>query len=357
MSRVPTYFILCFFILTACSNSDDDNKTKKDKPHLVETVKVEEKSLGITRVRTGTLRSLKEVKVFTQEEGQITHLPFYEGDTVKKGELVARLDDKLLSAQLNRTKATRIKAEKDLQRVQGLYKRKLVSDEELARAETEHQVALADELVLLTRKKYATIQAPISGVITERNNEAGNVATKYSHLLTIADPASLITTVNVSELVLVHLKLQDQTGVSIDALGTEIFPGEITRIHPKLDPVTHQGTIEVQLKSVPEQARPGQLCRVMLHTQISPRILIPFQALRSDAEGEYVFKLNEENHAIRTSVISGQRLDEHIEIVRGLRPGETVVTKGFLGLTPNKSVKPVNRESPSKTSQTSSTQP
>ena len=347
MRTLSLVFTLCLaFIVAACSESNNTSAKKKDKPHLVETVTVAEKSLGINRVRTGTLRALKEVKVFTQEEGQITYLPFYEGDAVKKGEQIARLDDELLSAQLNRAKATRIKAEKDLLRLQGLHKKKLISDEELARAETERLVARADEQVLLTRKNYTTITAPISGVVTERKNEAGNVAAKYSHLLTIADPASLITSVNVSELVLVHLKLQDKTDVTIDALGPQTYAGEITRIHPQLDPLTHQGTIEVQLKTVPPQARPGQLCRVMLQTQISPRIIIPFQALRSDTEGEYVFKLGNDNKVQRTSVISGQRLDNQIEIVSGLKPGEIVVIKGFLGLSNNKSVQPVTDKNP-----------
>ena len=342
-NKVTRYFLLVLYILlSACAQEEAAKPKKKGRAHLVETTVVERVNIGVSRTRTGTLRSHVEVKIYNQEAGQITQLPYYEGDSVKIGDVVAKLDDRLLRAQLDRVKATRRKAEQDLRRVKSLVGKKLVSEEELTRSETDLEVTRADEKVLLTRLGYSTIVAPINGLVIERLTEPGNVAERYAHLLTIADPASLITEVSVSELVLTHLTVGDSALVSIDALGGDTFAGKIVRIHPNLNPITRQGIIEVELNPVPQGARPGQLCRVQLNTQISDRMMIPFRALRRDRDNEYVFRIDANQKVERTKVLSGQRLAERVEILQGLDVGERIVTKGFLGLAPGKKVKIVS---------------
>jgi membrane fusion protein (multidrug efflux system) len=340
-----SFFLLLFTLSTlgGCTQPTAD-KPKKAKPeHLVETASVSYGDLGVTVTRTGSLKVQREVKIFTQEEGRVTALPFHEGDKVRKGTLVAQLDDELLQAQLRRAQATLHKSQQDIKRLRNLYQRKLVSDEEVAQAETAFEVARADEQLLETRLGYTRITAPISGIVTQRLTEPGNIAERYDHLLTIADPSSLITEVTVSELLLPALKVGDATQVRIDALGASHYPGVITRIHPSLDPVTRRGIIEVALKPVPSGARPGQLCRVTLATNTGPRLTIPFRALRRDTEGEYVFRLDEQNRAQRVAVSSGQRIGERVEILSGVTAGQQVVTKGFLSLKSGTKVKPVHQ--------------
>ena len=127
----------------------------------------------------------------------------------------------------------------------------------------------------------------------------------------------------------------------IDALGDQVYEGLITRIYPTLDPVSRRGTIDVELQPVPEGAAPGQLCRVELGTHAAQRRVIPFSALRRDEESEYVFVLDADSKAQRVNVQSGLRLAEKIEITEGLEDGQQVITRGFLGLTSGKKVKPV----------------
>ena len=319
----------------------------KDKPvHLVETAPVVSDNLSVVRTRAGTLRALREVKIYTQEEGRITALPVYEGDKVAEGDLLARLDNTLIKAQLARASATRKQAAQDARRLKELRGSKLVSEDEYARARTALEVAEADEQVLKTRLGYTIISSPISGVVSVRLSEPGNIAERHQHLLTVSDPSSLVTELPVSELILPDLSLGDVARVRIDALGDRVFDGRITRIYPSLDPVTRRGTIEVEIKPVPEGAAPGQLCRVELSTRAALRQVIPFAALRRDADSEYVYVLDDENRAQRVAVVSGLRLAERIEIREGLEDGQQVVTKGFLGLAPGKQVKPVERHTP-----------
>jgi len=333
-------FLLVF--VTSCTQQAAEKPAKKKKAHLVEAVEVKLSTLSVEQVRTGTLRARREVEIHNQEDGEIIQLPFYEGDRVKKGDMLVRLDDKLLRAQLARALATRLQAEQDLKRTRNLYKKKLVSEEELSRIETALQVAKADEEILATRLTYTVIEAPISGVVSARYTEPGNIAERYTHLLTISDPTSLVTEVTLSELLITKLSVNDPVDVSVDALGDQAFKGRISRIHPNLDPVTRRGTVEVELKPVPQGARPGQLCRIRLSTQAADRLVIPFNALRRDQKGEYVFAIDEKGKVKRTPVVGGLRIGEQLEILKGLVEGQQVVTKGFLDLADGKKVKIVS---------------
>jgi len=330
--------------LAGCNQDAEKKEKKTKKPHLVESINVVISSTGVEQVRTGTLRARREVKIHNQEDGQVINLPFFEGDTVQKGAVVARLDDKLLLSQLARAQATLKQAKQDLERTKNLFKKKLVSDEELNRAQTALDVAKADTEVLATRVSYTTIRAPISGVVSERLSEPGNIAERYTHLLTISDPTSLITEVTLSELLISKLSLNHPVQVSVDALGGQVFEGHISRIYPNLDPVTRRGTIEVELKPVPEGARPGQLCRVRIKTNAANRLVIPFSALRRDQTGEFVFTIDDDQKVQRTKVLAGLRIGEQVEILDGLAEGQQVVTKGFLDLAPGKKVKIVSQD-------------
>lgn len=344
--RLLLLVLLSLFATGGCDKQVEAPKAQGERPHLVETAPVVSDSLNVVRTRTGTLRARREVKIYAQEEGRVTALPFYEGDRVSEGDVVVKLDDTLLRVQLARATATRKQAQQDLQRLKELRTRKLVSEDEYARAVTQLEVAEADEQVLQTRHGYTTIRTPIDGLVIERLSEPGNLVQRLEQVLTIADPSSLMTQLPVSELILPDLRVGDAARVRIDALGDQVFEGRITRIHPSLDPVTRRGTIEVELNPVPEGAVPGQLCRVELSTHASRRKVIPFVALRRDETSEYVYILDEESRAQRVNVNSGLRLAELIEITEGIEEGQQVITKGFLDLMPGMPVKPVNLVSP-----------
>lgn len=314
---------------------------KRGQVHLVEIATAHTENLAYSAVRTGSLRARQEVNVFNQEEGRIQALPFYEGDRVSKGEVLVRLDDSLLRAELDKAEANRQQAASDLKRLRGLADRRLTSEDELARAETALQVAQAEEALLRTRLGYTVIHAPFAALVSARLVSPGDVVPKYTHLMTLIDPSSLVTEVPVSELLLPQLGIGDAVTVRIDALGEQAYEGRILRMHPTVDPRTRQGVVEIELTPVPPGARAGQLCRVTLVAEGAERRVIPFSALRRDTEGEFVFRVDEEQKAARTAVHSGLRLADRVEILEGLANGDQVVTKGFLALTDGTPVKVV----------------
>ena len=329
-------------VLTACS--DDSNKNKKTAAsHLVEAATARYESLSYVADRAGSLRAIREVKIFNQAEGRIKEVTVRQGDSVKAGQVLIRLDDTLLRAQWDKASASLKQAKRDAQRLKNLKKKQLISEETYLKSETVHEVAKAEERLLSTRLGYMTIKAPFPGKVAARKIEPGDVAPKHTHLLTIIDPSKLISDVQVSELVLPHLKLGDPALIRIDALGPESFAGKILRIYPTVDPQTRLGKIEVTLDPVPEKAQAGQFSRVTLSTGKKKRLVIPFMALRRDRVGEYLYLIDDENKVKRLAVKSGLRLSDKVEITEGLAENDKVVTKGFLGLGEGKKVKQVGK--------------
>lgn len=344
--------LIVAILLTGCSG--DDKQGKASKAHLVEIAVVQQQALEYTSDRAGTLRARRAVKLFNQEEGRVTRVLAREGDRVKTGHALVRLDARLLQAELDKADAQYRQAELNVTRLQRLVPEKLVSEDTLTRAQTELDVARANVRVLQTRVSYMTVRAPFYGEVAERRIEPGDVAPKHTHLMTLVDSSSLVTEVQVSELMLSRIKLGDRADVRIDALGSTNYQGKISRIYPTIDPATRQGRLEVALSPVPNGARAGQFCRVTLYSKAENPIVIPFSALRRDPGGEYVFVVND-NKVARQAVVSGLRMTDRIEVIDGLKPEQLVVQKGFLGLSAGSAVKIVN-QSPAKGSDGSTPQ-
>jgi len=338
--RATAAALLCA-ALAGCSPSappEDTAATRQPRDHLVEVASAQVRAVQRSSVHTGTLRARRTLRVFVQEEGRIKELPFLEGDAVRNGDLVLRLDDTLLRAELDKAVASRQQAELDLKRLNGLSGRQLVSEDELARARTALEVARAEEAVLRTRLGYAVERAPFDAVVSARLAEPGDVVARYTHVLTLTDPASLVVEVSVSELTLPDLRVGDPVEIRIDALGPGAFPGRILRLHPSLDPRSRQGVIEVGLDPVPAAAQPGQFARVTLRGVARERVLVPFTALQRDREREIVFRVNAAGHAERVPVESGERFGNEAEVLQGVAAGDRVVVRGFLGLRDGRQV-------------------
>jgi len=329
-------------LIPACSSDEQNSPAKKKQvrrsAHLVATVVATYQEITTRITRTGSLDVRLQVNIFNQEEGRIKQVNLYPGDRFKKNDPLVLLDGSLLKAQLDKAIATRKQAELDLNRTVTLVRKGLAANDAKMRATTTLKVASAEEVLLQTRLNFTIIRAPFAGAVSERLVEVGDIAPRYTHLLTIIDPTSLITRVSVSELLLPLLKKGDQASILIDALDDHPVKGTIKRIYPTINASTRQGEIEISLNKIPPGARAGQLCRVTLNTARKRYLMIPFTALRRDQQGEYVYIIRNKK-AAKKYVQTGLRHQNMISISQGLKENTAVVTKGFLGLIPGKKIK------------------
>lgn len=325
-------FLLFLSLTIIACDQHSAQKVRNKKPIQVHVVKTERTPLSATRLVTGSLEAIISVKIFNQEEGRIIALPFRQGDIVNKGDLLVEIDASLIQALLNKALANLKQAKTDVRRLKSLFRKKLSSEDELARAETAESLAKSEVNLLKTRLSHTKIRAPFSGVISVRNNEPGDVVPLHSHILELIDEQQLKIQVHLSELLLANIKVGNPVHVRIDALGEQKYLAKVSRIYPTIDPRTRQGIMEVILDVMPEGARPGQLSRIIITSKTTPRLNIPYDAIRNDSKGQFVFRVDKNNTIEMIRVKTGIQLDKKIEIIDGLNLHDQVVTKGFIGL-------------------------
>jgi len=341
--------LLIISLLSACDQSTQNKHNRRDsRAKLVTALPVEKLSLSTQQHVYGSLTALQLVKIFNQESGQIEKLPYFQGDFVKQSDVLVYIKNDKIRAALTKTKATHLEAEIVLKRLTDLSKNNLTSQDEISQAKTALALAKAEESIIQIRLNDTFIKAPFTGVISDRLYETGDIVPLHSHILSIIDNTKLIVKIQVSELLLPDLKINNNVSVKIDALkNLNTVTGTISRIYPTIDPVTRKGTLEVELDTIPEGAKPGQLCRVVIHTPAIERLLIDVSAIQYDDSGEFVYLINNEQQITKTKVITGIQIDNKIEISDGLKEKDSVVVEGFSGLKNGSKITIANKNSKS----------
>jgi membrane fusion protein (multidrug efflux system) len=278
---------------------------------------------------SGIVEPIRTVGVNSQLSGAILSLHAEEGDDVEKGDVLARLDDREIQLQLDAAEAALQVAESAFERAKQLRERKVITLPEYERDRTAYAAAKAQRDQLQTRLEYATVTAPITGIVTEKRVEAGDVVAPQTRLFTLADVSTRVVRVQVSELDVVDLHAGDPVAVALDAFPDRPFQGRIRRIFPAADPTTRLVPVEVALEGEDSRmARPGFLARTTFALGIHRNVLlVPASALVRGTGSQAVFVV-EEGKAVRRTVTPGLVSQGRVEITEGLSPGDVVVTLG-----------------------------
>ena len=330
--------LLTATMIGGCSD-DSSGKKPSARQQSVATVKVQQTPLSIDRQLTGSLEPIAQVHIISEAQGRINQLVLFPGDRVEAGQLLVQLDDAVVKAELGKAIASFKQAKLDLKRIQRLKPRKLASEDQIARAQTALELAKSEVSLWRTRLSRTRIKAPFAGVISKRLKEQGDVISINDHILTLIDDSALKARIRVSEYLISELQTDTSVQIVVDALGDQTFPGKILRVYPAIDPATRLGTAEILLSPVPPNARAGQLCRVNLGVKTLPLLNLPFAAIKHDSRGDYVFIIDKDGKARYTPITTGLQAGDHIQVVKGLTIGASVIIRGHIGLRDGKAVK------------------
>ncbi|HEU4629475.1 MAG TPA: efflux RND transporter periplasmic adaptor subunit [Gemmatimonadaceae bacterium] len=295
---------------------------------------------------TGNVEPLRTIGVNSQLSGAVQLVGAREGDYVAEGAVLARIDAPEIAAQLTSAEAALEVAESTAQRSEQLWRQRIITAMEYERDQAALAAARATRDQLRTRLDYATVRAPVSGVILERRVEAGDITSPQQRLFTIGDVSTLIVRVPVSELDVTALREGDMVDVSLDALEGRSFQGRIRRIFPAADSITRLVPVEVELGGpAARQARPGFLARVTF--RLDPRtgvLLVPSAAVLENTRGPVVYVVRDGRAALRP-VRRGSTYEGQVEITTGLTVGDSVVVAGNTNLRDGAQVRVVDARS------------
>jgi RND family efflux transporter MFP subunit len=312
-------------------------------PTVVETSAAETGTLGREVNVSGIVEPIRSVGVNSQLAGALLSLGIEEGSRVERGQVLARLDDRELAAQVASAEASYNVAKAAYERAETLRKSQVITAAEYERDRAAFAAAEAQLAQLRTRHGYATIRAPISGVVTQKAVEAGDVVGQQTRLFTIGDVSTMVVRVPVSELDVVQLAPGAEANVMLDAFPGRTFNGTIRRVFPSADPQTRLVPVEVALTGESARtARPGFLARVTFSLGDKQDVLlVPASAVVGGNGSSAVFVV-ENGTATRRTVEIGLTSQGRVEILGGLQPGEAVVVTGNNALRDGSEVRVVS---------------
>ena len=303
---------------------------------------VENSAVSLTQTVSGTLEAVTKIRLYNEESARLTQLPYHEGDRVKKGTLLIQLDNALLKIDVAKASASKEQAKLDLSRLKKLLPKKIATEEDVAKAQTLLNLAIAEEKYEKTRLQRTQIRAPIDGMITKRLYEPGDMLAPQSHILSLIDPTSLRLKASLAERWLPLVTKGQAVTLQIDALGDKAVPARINRIHPTINARTHKGIIEILLNPAPPSAAVGQFARAQVKLSATNRLILPAHTIHYEPEGAYVFRIikdeNDVNIAEKVNFTQGQQFGSVVEVLSGLNPGDLIVSRGHLGLRNKKKV-------------------
>jgi RND family efflux transporter MFP subunit len=333
-----------FLNLGCGKDSQSMTKDKKEVATIpVEVSQVETGDISAYFTGTATLEAEEDASVVAKVGGVVQRILVEEGTYVKAGQILAKLDDEKLGAQLAQSEANMRKLENDFRRNEELFDKKLVSAEVFQRAKFEYESQKAAYEMAKLDHDYASIRAPISGVVAQRLIKVGNMVLPNTPTFRITDFDPLLAVLHVPEREMSKLRAGQPANLTVDAIAGAEFSGRIARVSPVVDPTTGTIKVTVEVRDLSKQLKAGMFGRVnIVHDVHTNTLLIPKGAVIAEDAESAVFVI-QDSTAYRKVVKTGYVNGVHIEVLEGLKAGEKIVTTGQGSLKDSSKVEVVSR--------------
>ena len=296
-------------------------------PAQVFVVSGAEFSNGIQAV--GTLLANEEVEIISEIAGKVVGIYFEEGKPVAKNQLLVKVEDTDLQAQLKRAEHQLKLLSERLGRQKILLDKDAVSREEFDQVQTDYNILLADIELLKTKIAKTEIRVPFGGTIGFRNVSIGSYLQPNTSIGHLTDQNELKVEFSIPEkyasAALVGKKILFQTEISDQKHEATVYA-----VEPKVDVATRTVLVRGKYKNTKNSLKSGMFVRLTLVTEVaSGVILIPTEAIVPEMDGKKVWVVSDGKAQSRT-VTTGFRTNNNIEILSGLEIGDSVMVTGLM---------------------------
>jgi RND family efflux transporter MFP subunit len=285
------------------------------------TVQAERTATRIPLV--GTVASERQVTISARIPATILAIGARAGAAVTHGQVLATLDDREIREQLAGAEAQFRQAEIEFRRTQQLFDRNAATDQQRVAALAAFEGAKARVEQARVMLGYATIVAPMDGVVTERRMEAGDLAVPGQPLLTIHDPARMRLEVPAPIRLLPRLGLNQQVAVVLDG-RPEPLAGTVREVVAAVDAASRTRTVKILLEQGGTEIPPGTYGHIVVEGESGETVRVPVTAVVRVGQQEFA-RVVVGGRMIRRGVRTGPVSGDQVEILAGLAAGETIV--------------------------------
>ena len=324
-------------LMTACGQKDSSTATTgqnapKADP-VVSVITAQAEDVDITNTFTSNVEPYATNNIVSQTAGRIVSIRAEVGDKVRKGQLLATMDD----VNLAKTRMQYVNDSTELARLTQLYEIGAVSQADYDMVKLSLNV---------TKKTYQNLaentylRSPLNGVVTARNYDKGDMYSMAQPIFVVEQIQPVKMLVNVSESLFTQVHEGMEFDINVDAYPGEVFKGKVNLLYPTVSAATHTFPVEVISENKDERLRPGMFARVTANFGTNHNVVVPdIAVVKQQGSGEhFVYVLQPDNTVKYTLVELGRRLGNRYEIVSGINEGDRIVTEGQVRLKDGVSV-------------------
>ena len=283
---------------------------------------------------TGSTMPDEEVNLAFESSGKITNIFFNEGSHVKKGELLAKINDQPLQAELKKLEAQIPLAKERVYRQQTLLAKDAVSHEAYEQVVTEYDKLMADIDLIKARIAQTELRAPFDGIIGLRNVSEGAYASPTTVVSTLTCIAPLKIEFSVPERYATDIREGTPVIFRLNTAGDlmEDYPATVYAVESKIDESTRSLKVRAKYPNRNEAILPGRYTSVEItRREIKKALAIPSQALIPEM-GRNIVYLYKNGVAEPVEIILGLRTEDRVQALEGLQAGDTLITSGVMQL-------------------------
>ena len=357
LSRIAPALLLLGSLAAGCGGGEGA-ETGGASPTDVDAVVARLDTVQVRIRSVGSLEADQRVRMSAEAPGRVSEIGFTEGATVRRGEVLLRLDQRKLRAQVEANRAAVNRAdreaanlERQVERNRTLLQAGAISEQAFDDLQTRYEAARsrleearAQLALAQSRLEDATIRAPFSGRVGAREVDIGTFVDPGDALFIVVDNDPLEIEFTVPERYIGQLEVGSPVELTVSSFPERTFDGRVSFVSPVVDPQNRTVTLKASIPNPRDELRSGQFANVTLQLETKPdAVVVPEQAIVPSGGERYVF-LVERGAAVRRTVELGTRSAGRVEVRRGVRAGDTVVVAGQQRLGPGSPVSPRIRD-------------
>lgn len=319
-------------ISTGCSNND--KKQKNASPMSVRSEVVHPSSDADTRNYIGIVEEESAISVGFTGSGTITKVCVSEGQTVRKGQLIAEIDKTQAQNMFIAAKAQMEQANDAYKRLKQLHDNNSLPEMEWVEVQSKVQQAEASLEMAKKSLEDCTVYAPENGIIGKGVMHVGEVVLPALPVAKILVIDNVKVRTSIPEKEIASITSTSSSKVTLDALAGQTFAGGKIEKCIDANNSTHTYDIKVNVKNTDCQLLLGMVAHVQIHHATTQEVItVPITSVRKNATGEYFVWTNKGGKAHRTTVTTGDAIGNRVVVLTGLQQGDVVITEGYQKLS------------------------
>lgn len=334
MHMTPTLLFIPVLLLSACGRppSSGGGPPEGDFPSNVVGAPVTVENLRESVQLVGTFQAPEQLLVVSKTAGGVLSLPVKEGSHVEKGDVLATIDSRKISARLAEAESRLTLTKATLKRAEALKETNSISAQEFDEARAAVDQAEASIALLKAEYDDTTVTAKMDGVITEHMVSVGQVVPEGQELMTQVRLDPLEISFEVPERYLAVLNQGLKVNIRTDVYGDEVFEGELTYLDPRLTVSTRTLPVKAEVPNPDGKLRPGMFGKVELVLREKEKAMfVPESAVMQQGRSNQVIVRNPETYRAEFKTVDvGVRQGGRMQIVEGLDPDDLVVAEGTI---------------------------